>query len=884
MAVHHRLNVMLVGALLAALSAVGAEIIDDFAEGGWRIYSARTPGQLEAEKGRLLVVDLPGGTVTWGTAATKRFDGIDLAATPYLVVNLAEVSNAFTIKLTGKRKDWGKTGVLQTTSPGLKVIDIPAATKWEGSGDIHVTMYASGPESRYVARWVKLTGTLTEEEKAALREGPKPPPKAPPFAGLAGLAARRGMKPVACDPRDGERTVCVDPLTGHEVWRMTDHPAIERHEYYDILAWNANGGLMLFLSRRAGGSLWLMNADGTGIHPLPQPADGGPIRAPRWSPTRPNLVYFARADQERVRVMTLDVRNGELGEVVSVPFGEAIGERRFSEMPPPHPDGRHFLLRYGGQDRLATLLVVADAETGQCRQVDVGMQTHRVRFTKAADLSVFVNSNVDPEDPEKRLRTEWVVSLDGGKRQLPSGGGHPDWTPDGSWLGVFSGGGIWMISHDGQTKKELVHTGAGGHGGFSITTGRYHVADAPRPGPYGNLVYVTELAGGAVTPIAYHGSSYSGWSSKVPDPEATHPAPICSPDETKIVYDSDLLGQPDVWVAVWKRPGTPRNVRFTGGTLSWGAPELHREIAGYNVHRRVDGYWELVKAGVEALSLAGLDAGTYAVSAQEWSGLESRYAPASGGGPTCDSTSPVAPGQPEVVEKSATYVPIKWAPVDCPDLDHYNVYAVAEPHGAPSLASLAGSPKATRFTDWGRAPGTTFRYRITAVDRQGHESLPSRAVEVTTDAVPDGNVRVELQAEAGDVRAPMVIAEDESASGGAYVHVPDEASDAAYVLEGEVRMRFELPQHGTYVFWGRAAGLNGESNSFFVSVDGSQPANWGVPVPKKGPPRFRWSRMAGLEGVPLKEGRHELVIASREDGARIDRIVITNDWDEEVTD
>ena len=871
-------------ALLIALPAPGAEVVDDFAEGGWRIYSERTPGELEAEKGRLLVIDLPGGTVTWGTAAVKRFDGIDLAATPYLVVNLAEVSNAFSIKLTGRRKDWSKTTVIQTTSPGLKIIDIPAATKWEGSGDIHVTMYANGPESRYVVSWVKFTGTLTEEEKAVMREAPKPLPKAPPFAGLAGLVSRRGMKPVACDPADGERTVYTDPVTGHEVWRMTDHPAIERHEYYDILAWNADGSRMLFLSRRAGGNLWLMNADGTGIHPLPQPADGGPIRAPRWSPINPHLVYFARAEAESVRILTMDVGNGELQEVVAAPFGEAIGERKFSEMPPPHPDGRHFLLRYGGQDRLSTLLVVADAETGTCRQLDVGMPTHRVRFTKAPDLSVFVNSNVDPEDPEKKLRTEWIVSLDGSKRQLPSGGGHPDWTPDGSWLGVFGGGGIWLISHDGKVKKELVHTGAGGHGGFSITTGRYHVADSPRSGPYGNLVYVTELANGVVTPVAHHGSSYSGWSSKVPDPEATHPAPICSPDETKIVYDSDLLGQPDVWVAVWKRPGTPRNVRLSGDTLSWQAPELHREIAGYNVHHLLAGYWELLKPEVKSLSLAGLGPGTYAVSAQEWSGLESRYAVANGDGATCDSASPAAPGLPRVTETSATYVALRWPAVDCPDLDHYNVYAVAEPDGAPSLASLAGSPKATRFTDWGRAPGTTFRYHVTAVDRQGHESLPSPAVQVTTDAVPEANVRVEFEAEAGDVRAPMVVVKDKSASGAAYVHVPDEHSDAAYVLEGEVRLSFDLPQHGAYVFWGRAAGPNGESNSFFLSVDGSQPTSWGVPTAKGGAPRFGWSRMSGLEGVPLKKGRHELVISCREDGARIDRIVVTNNWDEEVTD
>lgn len=236
-----------------------------------------------------------------------------------------------------------------------------------------------------------------------------------------------------------------------------------------------------------------------------------------------------------------------------------------------------------------------------------------------------------------------------------------------------------------------------------------------------------------VTPIAYHGSSYAGWSSGVPDPEATHPAPICSPDETKIIYDSDVIGQPDVWVAVWKRPATPRNVRLEAGTLTWLPPELHREIAGYNVYRQEDGRWCVVKNLVAEMQLGGLAEGQYAVAAQEWSGLESKYVVGNTGEVTGDTIPPSAPAQPQVLETGSTHVVLRWDASIEKDVDHYRVYASPEPNAQPSLADLVGSAKGARFVDWGIEPGSTLYYRVTAVDRQGNESEPCAAVKAVTE-------------------------------------------------------------------------------------------------------------------------------------------------------
>lgn len=867
---------------LVSIATVGPvwpadEIIDDFADGGWAQSNRRAPGEVTMAKGKLVLQDQPGGEVTWGTSAAKRFRDIDITATPYVVFDVAKMTNGFAVKLAGG-KQWPKKSVAMSDEPGLVVVDISRRTGWKpGKGDLTVMIYTRGDGTSIELRSVKITGQLTSEEKEALKRIPKATAKVVRQSGLTALAARRGMKPFAIDPKDGERTVYVDPATGHTVWRMTDHPAIERHVYYDILAWNANGGLIYFLSRRAGANQWLMDADGTNIRPMPTTVDGEVVGRPHWSPTRPDIMYYPRPEDDCVRVMAFNVRDRSAKEVVAVPIGKSAGNRTFSEFCPPHPDERHFLLRWGGQDRHATMLVVVDSKTGKHWVMEPGIPTHRVRFTKSSDLSVFVNSNQDPDKPGVRARTEWLLTLDGAKRRLPPGGGHPDWTPDGSWLGAYRDGGIFLISHDGETVKQLVKTGSGGHGGFSITTGAYHVGDSPGGGLYPNLVYVTAMATGHVFPIAYHGSSYSGWSSGVPDPEATHPAPICSPDETKIIYDSDMLGQPDVWVAVWKRPGVPREATFTDGTLSWRAPTLHREIAGYNVYRKQDGRWDPVQTLVDDTRIAGLEDGQYAVAAQEHSGLESNYVMAGSNSQTTDTFSPARPARPQTGVPEATHIEIRWAASPEPGLDHYNVYSSPDPNTGALLATLVGSPKETRFMDWGLRPGTTYHYRITTVDRQGNESLPSFAAMAATPELPGGRVWIEIELEEGEIEAPMAVAKGRDASAGAYVHVPEETSDEPYVLEGKITIGFEIPHDGTYDFWGRAMGPDGSSNSVFASIDGSPQVIWNVRTSRRGPPRFFWERVSGFECVPLKGGRHVLVIASREDGTRVDKLVITND-------
>jgi hypothetical protein len=875
-------------AVLIQSAAPAAALVDDFSDGGWRQSNPRAPGTVTAAPGKLVLKDHPGGEVTWGTSMSKVFAGVDLAAMPYLVIKVNRLTGGYEAKLLGKG-GWKQTSVCRGSGPGLAVIDIAKATGWKlGEGDVTVMLYTMGDGTEAEYGFVKFTDTLTAEEMQILK---KKDDKAvasgvPVKAGLDALAARVGTKPLSVvRPEDGERTVYTDPVTARRVWRMTDDPGVERHIYYDILAWNANGSTMMWLSWRPAPAYWLMNADGANIRPLPDAADGGLVQGPHWSWTDPDTVYFARGEEKRTTVYALDVTNGEVSEVVSVPVPGRVGDRSFTEMPPPHPDGRHFLLRWGNMDQQKSMLVVVDAKTGKYRKIEPGMTVHRARFTKHPSTSIFVNSSEDPDKPGVRSPTSWMIAPDGTKWRLSPHGGHPDWTPDGQWLGVFYSNGIWLISHDGTIRKELVNTDANGHGGFSITSGLYHVADAPpRSGPFGDMVYVTEMATGRVTPIAFHGASYLPWSSGVPDPEATHPAPICSPDETKIVFDSDLMGQPDMWVAVWKRPGAPREVRLADGRLTWQPPERRREIASYTVYREQDQDWAPLRVGIEGTTAANMPGGgRLAVAAREWSGLESHLAVADSDILVFDRLAPDPVGGLKITKMDIDTVDIEWSASLEPALAHYNVYAADAPDTAPCRATLVGSPKVPRFLDWGLQPDTEYWYRVTAVDAQGNESLPSAAVAARTTGEAGPPFTIELEAETAECEPPVVVAEDDK--GGTFVHVPHDDADESSVTEGHVRFRFRVPRDALYVFWARTRGPDKGSNLFLVSLDGSDDVNLSVPAPRgESAGRWLWHRFPGLGGLALDKGEHELLVKLSEGGTRLDKLVLSTEFGFEPTD
>ena len=559
----------------------------------WRANNRKAPGKVEGDGEQLILTDLPGGQVQWGTSCAGRMRKVDLDKYPYLVIKATPVKGGFGCKLSARKL--GRRAVLRRFGKGGLCVEKVGGGKWTGVRDLNVGLYVHGDGGKVKVDYVRFVSRLSPEEKAALNKvgGPVKRLEVPPKMGLKEKAARRGLPPSPGRlPYPSERFIYMDPLHHAWVWRMTEHPSIERHVYYDIPAWNANGSTMLFLSRRAPAGKWLMDADGSNIRPLPYQRTGSAYST-TWSWRDPDVIYYGGSTEKSTTVYALNVKTGKSGKVVSIPVGGLRTE-------PQHNDDRHFLL--GNLDRRR--LWVVDSKTGKWTDFPT-FPTHRRRFTRAPDCSVFINHDFDKSNPKVRKRTAWVCRRDGsGMREITGRSGHPDWAHDGRTHSYYASGGVWVVNHDGTGRKQITRTG-GGHGGWSMDS-QWVVSDATRgAGAFANQVFVVRKDGGRIHGICQHNSSYSGWGSGVADPEATHPAPVASPDDTKIAYDSDMMGNPDLWVAVWKFPQRPRDVTLKRqgrrATLTWRAPERCKELADYVVYRKRAGEGEFrpVAVGVK---------------------------------------------------------------------------------------------------------------------------------------------------------------------------------------------------------------------------------------------------------------------------------------------
>jgi hypothetical protein len=147
------------------------------------------------------------------------------------------------------------------------------------------------------------------------------------------------------------------------------------------------------------------------------------------------------------------------------------------------------------------------------------------------------------------------------------------------------------------------------------------------------------------------------------------------------------------------------------------------------------------------------------------------------------------------------------------------------------------------------------------------------------DTQPSISLFVWLEAESGSLTAPMAIGSDSQASSGAYLWIPEGSGDVLNnpsQAVGSVAYTFSVSVAGNYVVWGRL--IDNLGNSFFVSMDSGSYALWDT----VGGSTWGWD-WVNNRGVAdpmvysLGVGQHTLVIKHREDGAKLDRILITND-------
>ena len=145
---------------------------------------------------------------------------------------------------------------------------------------------------------------------------------------------------------------------------------------------------------------------------------------------------------------------------------------------------------------------------------------------------------------------------------------------------------------------------------------------------------------------------------------------------------------------------------------------------------------------------------------------------------------------------------------------------------------------------------------------------------------PEQPVEIWLEAEEASVTAPFVQENDRRAGNGRYLRVAGrEHSRAAPPTEGTATFQVRVPRGGTYLIWARTRIDDDDEDSFWVRAnDGAWFAWNGIEADDD----WEWSAVrtedsAHAIAVDLHAGTNTITFAYREPGARLDRLLVTND-------
>ncbi|KPL01463.1 MAG: hypothetical protein AMK75_04810 [Planctomycetes bacterium SM23_65] len=466
--------------------------------------------------------------------------------------------------------------------------------------------------------------------------------------GLKTLLSRGRVKPeerMTVSTKGGvtwasDRTIFRDSLTGAEVWRLTNIPSgVIRHSYSGVPAWNANGRFIQFnILYRAG---WLFDQEKCTLR---QARVGG-----QWSPTEPNMLFTSGQWKGTKAVLAYDIKQ----QKALHPLGPV---RTYAGICPISADGKWVAWREGTQDRATTFgLAAADGSAYKSIATHGGIVVerspvtldplpdppslevtrggiHQMYFTRRTDHSV--ETNVHGDDPHARYFTP-DGKMFAGTENLT----HQSWHPEGKYVLFMKGG---LVGMEPVTKKRWmilqVARAIEGHTTWNSFDPDW-AAMSWRSRTGGEIIRVSMRDDHSVARLA---------ASCPVNPDTTaynnDEFACMSPDGTKILFMSTMSGSVNEYLVVAANPRAPRLAgKWTdaGYQLTVTPDPLSREIKRYRVYRtRKSGraYQEIgavdrdPDAAIDFKPMAYVvkdarkgDGAFYAVRAQEWSGLISRY-------------------------------------------------------------------------------------------------------------------------------------------------------------------------------------------------------------------------------------------------------------------
>lgn len=131
-----------------------------------------------------------------------------------------------------------------------------------------------------------------------------------------------------------------------------------------------------------------------------------------------------------------------------------------------------------------------------------------------------------------------------------------------------------------------------------------------------------------------------------------------------------------------------------------------------------------------------------------------------------------------------------------------------------------------------------------------------------------------LEAEWGAVGSQWNVVVDSTASNNKYVTIQagvESKTSAPTLASGLLQYTFDVLESGTYSLILRTICPNSNDDSFWIQMDGGTSAQWnGVPNSSS----WQWNTYPTT--FALTKGRHQLVLGHREDGAKLDKLWLTN--------
>jgi arylsulfatase A-like enzyme len=165
----------------------------------------------------------------------------------------------------------------------------------------------------------------------------------------------------------------------------------------------------------------------------------------------------------------------------------------------------------------------------------------------------------------------------------------------------------------------------------------------------------------------------------------------------------------------------------------------------------------------------------------------------------------------------------------------------------------------------------------------GYIGVAEQALENGNDSVGDNSsepVYLWFEAEHADtIISPLETASDEDASKGQYLYTPNGTGNHYTPAPAMATYTVTIPQPDIYIMWGQVMVTDLRDNSFFMQVDNGPDYLWEIEQGKN----WHWDKVNDhknkLDPVMfyLTSGIHTIKIKVREDGTKLDRILLTND-------